>query len=251
MQTRMIRIACAAAVAAASACSKASTPKKAQAAEETKADSAGGLIVPPSEPYKAGASTAQTALVVSLVGDSGLAPRVAPACKSSDVDSSAATTIFWLDGIREGKPLPQDRRYELESNDCGLSPRVQATVVGGGINVFNDLNAVHRLVFIRAGTNDTLQTMFFSNVKSMVATDRLTRTAGVVEVRCAQHPNERAWIAVFDQPYFGVASSGDKVTLDAVPPGDYNVMTWHEGLSAPVAVPVKVGPTGQTEVVIK
>jgi hypothetical protein len=246
----MIRIGLAAAIAAASACSKDSTARQAQAGDDTKADSAGGLIVSPTEAYRPSNSSAQTALVISVVGDSGAVSPAAPDCKADD-DTSAATTIFWLDGIREGKPLPQDRRYELESNDCGLSPRVQATVIGGGINVFNDLNAVHRLVFIRAGTNDTLQTMFFSNEKSMVATDRLTKTAGVVEVRCAQHPNEHAWIAVFDQPYFGVASSGDKVTLDAVPPGDYNVMTWHEGLTAPVPVPVKVGATGQTEVVIK
>jgi hypothetical protein len=248
---RYSRIALAAAIVTAAACSKETAPKKAQAADETKADSAGGLVVPPSEPYRPGNAGSAASVVVSLVGDSGSTPSVA-SCKSADDDgASTASTIFWLDGIREGKPLPQDRRYELESNDCGLSPRVQATVIGGAIDVFNDLDAVHRLVFIRAGTNDTLQTMFFSNVKSMVATDRLTKTAGVVEVRCAQHPNEHAWIAVFDQPYFGVASSGDKVTLDAVPPGDYKVMTWHEGLSAPVAIPAKVGAAGSTEVVLK
>ena len=79
----------------------------------------------------------------------------------------------------------------------------------------------------------------------------MTKTAGVVEVRCATHPNERAYIAVFDQPYFGVASTGDKVTLEAIPPGDYTVMTWHEGLAAPVSVPAKVNATGQTEIILR
>jgi hypothetical protein len=184
--------------------------------------------------------------VVNVVGDS-TATTQAPACETQ---APQAETVFWVDGIREGKRLPNERRYSLVNGSCGIEPRLQAAVIGGAINVFNDVGT-HTLVFIRAGTNDTLQTMPFVDTGSIVATDRLTKTAGVVEVRCVQHPNERAYIAVFDHPYFGVASSGDKVTLDSIPAGDYQVMTWHEGLSAPVAVPAKVGPTGQTEIVLR
>jgi hypothetical protein len=127
---------------------------------------------------------------------------------------------------------------------------MQGVVVGGAINVFNDAG-VHRLLFVRAGTTDTLQTMPFSQDHSIVATDRLTKTPGVVEVICAKHPGETAFIAVFDHPYFGVAKSGDKVTLDSVPAGDYHLLTWREGMTAPSTVPAKVGANGQTEVVVR
>jgi hypothetical protein len=106
-------------------------------------------------------------------------------------------------------------------------------------------------VFIRAGTNDTLQTMPFTNDNEIVATDRLTRTAGIVEVRCAQHSQERAYIAVFDHPYFGVGASGKTLTLDSMPAGDYTVMSWREGMTAPASTPTKVGATGQTQVVLR
>ena len=146
------------------------------------------------------------------------------------------------------------RTLPLKSaGSCGtipIEPHVQATVVGGTVNVFND-TGMHRLVFVRAGTTDTLQTMPFTNPGSVVATERLTKIAGVVEVRCTMHPNERAHIAVFDQPYFGVASTGDKVTLDSLPAGDYQLMTWHDGMPAPVAVPAKVGATGSTEIILR
>lgn len=200
----------------------------------------------PTTPYHPTAGNVSTALVVNVVGDS-TAPAPTPACQSAEPQPG---TVFWVDGIREGKPLPNERRYTLINGSCGLEPRLQATVIGGAINVFNDVG-IHKLIFMRAGTNDTLQTMPFTNEGSVVATDRLTKTAGVIEVRCATHPNERAYIAVFDQPYFGVASSGDKVTLDAIPPGDYTVMTWHEGLPAPVSVPAKVNATGQTEIILR
>ena len=242
-----LRIASAFAVilAAASAC--ASEKNTAEAASDVRTDSAGGLVISSGIPYRESPSDASAALVLTVAGDSAAA-RSAPRC--ADGSSATGGTVFWVEGIHEGKPLPNERRYELESGDCGLQPRVQAIVIGGTINVINDAG-LHRLVFLRAGTTDTLQVMPFSLDGSIVATERLTRTAGVVEVRCAKHPEEKAYIAVFDHPYFGVAATGDKVTVDSVPPGDYKVMTWREGMTAPAAVATKVGATGQTEVVLR
>jgi hypothetical protein len=245
MMPRSLSLALLAAAAALSACGQESKP--AQAATKEKADSAGGLVIAPGVPYRPTNGAASTALVVTMVGDSTAGPAVTPGCANAE---PAPETVFWVDGVREGKALPNERRYSLVDGPCGLAPRLQATVVGGAVNVFNDAGT-HTLVFIRAGTADTLQTMPFTNSGSVVATDRLTKTAGVVEVRCAQHPDERAHIAVFDHPYFGMASTGDKVTLDAIPPGDYRVMTWHEGLPAPVAVPAKVNASGQTDIIVR
>src|SRR4051812_25399424 len=242
MKLRSLLIFLAAAVLG--ACSTES--KSAEAATTIRADSSGGLVIAPSSPYRPNGANVSTALVVNLVGDSGT-PAPTPVCQGEDPQPG---TVFWVDGIREGKPLPNERRYSLVDGSCGIQPHVQATVVGGAVNVFNDVG-LHKLVFTRAGTNDTLQTMPFTNEGSVVATERLTKTAGVVEVRCAMHPNERAYIAVFDHPYFGVASTGDKITLDSVPAGDYRLMTWHEGMPAPVAVPAKVGPTGSTEIILR
>jgi hypothetical protein len=112
---------------------------------------------PTSTPTRSGAETS-TALVVNLVGDStSQAPAAAPACKTQVAEPG---TVFWVDGIREGKPLSNERRYSLVNGNCGLEPHIQATVVGGAVNVFNDVGQ-HRLVFVRAGTTDTLQTMPF------------------------------------------------------------------------------------------
>jgi hypothetical protein len=218
----------------------------AASASDIRTDSAGGLVVAPSTPYRPTDGDASTALVVTVAGDSAATP--AGACTAGTPATSE--TVFWVDGIREGKPLPNERRYQLVNGDCGLEPRMQATVIGGAVNVFNDAGT-HRLVFVRAGTTDTLQTMPFNMPGSIVATDRLTKIAGVVEVKCSQHPNEKAYIAVFDHPYFGVGSSGDKVTLEAIPAGDYRVMTWHEGMPAPTAMPAKVSTTGQTEIILR
>jgi hypothetical protein len=216
-------------------------------------DSAGGLVIAPRTPYVPAAHSGPAALVISVARDS-ISAQSRPDDRTCEVamskPASVSDAVLWVDGIRQGKPLPRDRRYELTSAGCALEPRVQGVVVGGAINVFNDDVVLHTLVFIRAGTNDTLQTMPFTNGAELVASDRLTKTPGIVEVRCAQHPQERAYIAVFDHPYFGVASPGEKLTLDSVPSGDYQVLTWREGMSAPTAVAAKVGSSGQTTVTV-
>ena len=197
---------------------------------------------------RAGAGT----LTVHVGTDSVAPPRADGTCEIASAPApTASDAIVWVEGIREGKPLPEERRYELVSAGCALSPRVQGVVVGGTVNVYNDDRVLHTLVFIRAGTNDTLQTMPFTNDNEIVASERLTRTAGIVEVRCAQHPQEKAYIAVFDHPYFGVASSGETLTLDSLPAGDYTIMTWREGMTAPTSTPTRVGSSGQTQVVVK
>lgn len=206
------------------------------------ADSAGGLVEAPSEPYReTGAGSG--ALVVTLSADSAATP--APTCGSSEPE-----TVFWIDGLREGKALPNERRYELKTAACGLEPRLMAAVVGGAVNVFSEAG-VHTLVFVRAGTTDTLQTMPFSMSGSMVSTNRLTKIPGIIEAHCAQHPAEKAYIAVFDHPYFGIAANGSKVTLDAVPDGEYQVATWREGMSAPTLTPTRIGGATAAEVVVR
>ncbi len=236
--------------------SGAKTPKSAEVAKQqgTHSDSAGGLVVAPRTPYVPGAHSGPAALVISLAPDSVGAPTTLAdgTCEVAAANPvSTSDAVLWVDGIRQGKPLPQERRYQLVSAGCALSPRIQGVVVGGAVNVFNDDVVLHTLVFIRAGTNDTLQTMPFTNGAELVASDRLTKTPGIIDVRCKQHPQEKAYIAVFDHPYFGVTSPGDRLVLDSVPSGDYQVLSWREGMSAPTTVPTKVGSSGQTQVVVR
>jgi hypothetical protein len=226
-------------------------PAQVAAKDSLHTDSAAGLVVPPSDPYTVG--HAGTASITVTVPKDTVAPPVEEGtCEvAADPPPTTRDALVWVDGIHEGKPLPRERRYQLLSSGCALSPRIQAVAIGGGINVYNDDKVLHTLVFIRAGTNDTLQTMPFTNDNEIVATDRLTKTPGIVEVRCTRHPQERAFIGVFNNPYFAVGSPGETISLDGLPGGDYQVMTWREGMSAPSAVPAKVGTAGQTAVVVK
>ena len=74
--------------------------------------------------------------------------------------------------------------------------------------------------------------------------EKIAAQPGIVEVRCAEHPFARAYIAVFDHPYFAITDDQGSFRIDGLPAGTYNVKIWHERLAKPVEQRVVVGANG-------
>jgi hypothetical protein len=219
-------------------------------------DSAAGSVDLGSVDYKPGAVSAGGSVVGTIKLDGQPPTDSAPikvdtkVCGTKAQPSVEATpkglsdVIVWVSGVNTGKPLPIEKRIELSSENCALDPRVQATVVGSTVNVFNDDKTLHNLVFINAASGDTLTKMPFFNEGQVVASEKITKTSDIIEVRCKQHPWTRAYIAVFDHPYFAVTEKDGSFRIDSLPPGKYTVNVWHEGMKKPTAQQVQVGPGG-------
>jgi plastocyanin len=62
-----------------------------------------------------------------------------------------------------------------------------------------------------------------------------------IPVKCNIHPWMKAYIAVFNHPYFAVTGKDGSFDLKNVPPGTYTLMAWHE-LYGTSEQPVTIGP---------
>jgi hypothetical protein len=173
----------------------------------------------------------------------GTTPEPATVASAKGVSNA----VVWIAGVTTGKDLPVEKRTELSSEKCALDPRVQAVTTGTTVNVFNEDRLIHRLVFI-AGAHDTLTKMPFFNDGQVVASERLAKKPGIVEVRCTLHPWTRGFIAVFDHPYFAVTDANGAFTIDSLAPGSYTMMVWHEGMSQPASQHVQVAANGTAKV---
>ena len=136
--------------------------------------------------------------------------------------------VVWLADARSGKQLPIDRRYQITSADCSLEPRVQAAIEGGMLNVRNSDPSAHRTVFERDG--DTLTIVRESEAGQVVPTGKVLARHGLVDVRSDRYPWSRAWIRVFDHPYFAATNRDGTFTIDSVPPGKYRLIAWEARL---------------------
>ncbi|HEY4305259.1 MAG TPA: carboxypeptidase regulatory-like domain-containing protein [Gemmatimonadaceae bacterium] len=245
-----------------SACSRESTPAakgkdvRATARRDRTNDSAAGSVDLASPAYTPSSLTSIGSVSGTIKLDGVMTPdtttitidqKVCGMRVPSAVEATAnglGDVIIWIADAKTGKALPTTRRLELSSEDCLLDPRVQATVSGSTVNVFNDDKALHNLVFLDAATGDTIQHMPFFNNGQVVASEKLAKHAGIVEVRCAQHPWTRAYIAAFDHPYFAVTEKDGKFAIDSLPPGKYTVNVWHEGMKQPLTQQVQIDAGG-------
>jgi hypothetical protein len=268
--TRLRRFGCSTAALLAAAalpgCSRdAAPPAKAPAESAHRVpDSSAGTVDLRSEPYHVGPVVNGGALVgkITLEGSATtdsldaskdqLCANV-PRDRAAFAGNATGTVVVWIADVKTGKALPVEKRYEIDSEDCQLDPPVQAAVTGSTFNVYNEDRVLHRLVFTRIGTQDTLTTMPFFNEGQLVATEQLAKRAGLVEARCLNHPQMRAYIAVFDHPYYAVTNADGSFKIDSLPAGNYKAMVWHPGLAQPVerAVAVTAGAATQLDVALK
>ena len=163
-------------------------------------------------------------------------------------DRALGNVVVWLSDVRDGKPLPVERRTEILNDRCQLEPRVQAVVAGTTVNVRNEDRLPHTTRFTRAGAGDSLALVPLTDDGQVVPNEHIAAKSGLVAVSCALHPWTRGWIAVFESPYFAVTDARGTFRLDSVPPGKYHLVAWHERGTKQVEQEVQVRADGETKV---
>jgi hypothetical protein len=221
------------------------------------------VIARPSAPYAAASVPAAGSITGTLVTSAPIAP-LPPAptgadsalCGPAVADSSVVQSgsgiggaVVWLDDVRRGRPLPIERRLELESDHCVLSPRVQAGVVASAVNVLGHDAFRQHLFFLAGGERQPRASVLLGNEEQVVPTNKPFSAPGLVLVRDADHPWPAAYIAVFDHPYFAVTTPTGSFTIEGVPPGRHTLHVWHER-TASVARPVDVPLLGNVTVTV-
>ena len=183
-----------------------------------------------------GAVTGTVAAPASIVAGSPIATgRDSAVCGPAMPDESVVRegnglggAVVWLDDIRRGRPLPLERRIELESDKCRLTPRVQGAVVGSAVNVIGHDDFRQHLRFLAGGESEPRASILLGKDEQVIPTEGPFSAPGLVVVKDTDHPWPTAYIAVFDHPYFAVTAPNGTFTIDGVPPGKYTVRAWHE-----------------------
>jgi plastocyanin len=128
----------------------------------------------------------------------------------------------------------------IDQKGCLYDPRVVAVMVGQPLQFRNSDNEAHNVHGRPKQIDGWNFLMSRPNSTRDVTFDK--PEVGVL-VSCDVHPWMRAYVSVFDNPYFAITPSNGTVTLKQVPPGNYVVGVWHETLGTLVQ-PVTVAPSG-------
>jgi hypothetical protein len=199
------------------------------------------VVTAPAQPYRA-ISVATPGRIAGTVEFDGVVPADTVIHLTSDqtgcgqsvtehrverTGKRVAGVAVWLTDIREGKPLPIERRFELLNDDCLLVPRVQAVTTGGTIDVISADVATHSNRIVDVATGELQALAPFNDNGQVIPYDRVLSKPAELEVTCELHPWTRAYLLVFDHPYFAMTGKGGDFSIDGVPPGTYHLRAWH------------------------
>lgn len=193
-----------------------------------------------------GPKPAQTQLQLSSVAD--CASQHEGPVYAGDVlveDGKVQNAIVYIkEGLGDRVFAVPTTPVEIDQKGCLFVPRVAAAQTDQPVRFLNSDSLAHNV------RGDSFN--FSLGLRGASRTVEVDTPSAIVELKCDIHPWMRAWLGVFDHPYFAVTGPDGAFKLEEVPPGDYVVEAWHERFGTQTTK-VTLGPkdTKTTELVFQ
>jgi Polysaccharide lyase family 4, domain II len=142
-------------------------------------------------------------------------------------DGGVANTIVYLKNVTSGKAmdLPEPRR-KLDQKHCRYEPHILLVPQEEKLSMKSS-DAVLHTVHSDGAATFNLAFPFTDHV-----TTQSVNTAGLINLKCnGGHSWMNAEVMVVSHPYYAVTGEDGRFELTNVPPGDYQLVAWHEGWS--------------------
>ena len=136
-----------------------------------------------------------------------------------------ANTVVYLKNATKGKPLevPEPRRF-LNQHHCRYEPHILLVPRNALLQMKSSDATLHTIHMDGAATYNL--PFPFPN---LVISRNMTNS-GLVNLKCnGGHVWMNAQVFVIDHPYYAVTDESGKFELTDVPPGEYELVAWHEG----------------------
>jgi len=136
-----------------------------------------------------------------------------------------ANTVVFLKDISRGKAMdiPEPRRF-LDQRRCRYEPHILLVPQNTSLQMKSS-DAVLHTVHMDGAASYNLPFPFTNQVVS-----RSMPSVGLVNLKCnGGHVWMNAEVLVISHPYYAVTDESGKFELTDVPPGDYEIVAWHEG----------------------
>lgn len=142
--------------------------------------------------------------------------------------------VVYLNDVARGKPMPRAGTLTLDQRACEYVPHVLIAPIGTQLEIVNSdpvLHNVHTYLVGQAG----MKSMFniaqpVRGQRTAIPQTKLTIPGWYVATCDAGHPWMSASIIVSEHPYYTLTDIDGNFALKDVPPGEYDMTFWHEGV---------------------
>lgn len=174
-------------------------------------------------------------------------PKVCGASRDEDtwlIDASGGVenVVVYLQGIQSGKKVEADMKPVLDQKDCHYVPHTSVVPVHAELQVKSSDPILHNVhSFLNAST---VINFAMPPSKTLVLTKKLDKPGGM-QLKCDVHNFMRGGIFVAENPYWALTGKDGRYEIKDVPPGTYQIATWHEE-GGPVVGSITVAASGKT-----
>jgi hypothetical protein len=136
-----------------------------------------------------------------------------------------ANTVVFLQNISAGKDFPPEMTTPLlDQVECRYKPHVVLVPQNSDLKIRSSDSTLHTVHMEGAATYN-----FPFPFANKVSTATMS-SPGLVNVKCnGGHVWMNAEIWVIAHPYYAITDESGKFVLNDVPPGQYELVAWHEG----------------------
>lgn len=151
--------------------------------------------------------------------------RVIP---EADSNKTVRPVVGWLEPLEGHLPFPPRARYTLLQKNRTFIPHVQVVPIGSDVEFPNADPFFHNVFSLYQGKRFDLG-LYEAGSSKLVKFVR----PGVSYIFCNIHPEMSAVILALTSPLYVISSMGAKSSIGPVPPGDYTLHIWAEGIPQP------------------
>jgi hypothetical protein len=151
--------------------------------------------------------------------------------------------VYVKEGL-EGKTFPvPSEAARLDQQGCMYIPHVIGVQTGQTLFIRNSDDTLHN---VNAQPTNNTPFNVGQPMAGMEAEYTFDNAEIMIPVRCDVHPWMSAFIGVVANPYFAVTDAEGTFSIDHLPPGDYVLEAWSEGLGTQT-INVTVAPNETAE----
>jgi len=157
--------------------------------------------------------------------------------------------IVWIkSGPIEFRDFPPSEPAAVMATRCKFSPHVIAMRQDQPLLLRNEDAIRHRFTLKR--TKDKEFTVTIPKPGMQISTT--LQAEDPMPLVSTEFPWMKAWVAVFDHPYFATTGTDGKISFSSFPPGEYEVAAWHEKFGTQTKkIAVKAGETTEVDFVFE
>jgi hypothetical protein len=133
--------------------------------------------------------------------------------------------VYVKDGLGERVFAVPTAPVVLDQKGCVFTPRILGAQTDQPLQMLNSDPFAHN---VHGFPKNSSAWNFSLGVKGASRTTSVDKPEAMIEIKCDIHPWMRAYLGVFDHPYFSLSAPDGRFTLKDLPPGDYTIEAWHE-----------------------